>query len=35
MLDKVFEESLWWAIIYLFFGLIRLFYEKGIERVLF
>jgi hypothetical protein len=34
-LVKVFEESVCWAIIYLFFGLIRLFYEKGTERVLF
>ena len=34
-LVKVFEENVCWAIVYLFFGLIRLFYEKGIERVLF
>ena len=34
-LDKLFEESICWAIIYLFFGLIGLFYEKGTERVLF
>ena len=34
-LVKVFEEIICWEIIYLFFGLIRLFYEKGIERVLF
>jgi hypothetical protein len=35
MLVKVFEESVCWVIIYLFFSLIRLFYEKGTERVLF
>ena len=34
-LIKEFEENFCWAIIYLFFDLIRLFYEKGIERVLF
>jgi hypothetical protein len=35
MLVKVFEESVCWATIYLFFGLIGLFYKKGTERVLF
>jgi hypothetical protein len=34
-LVKVFEESVCWARVYLFFGLIRLLYEKGTERVLF
>ena len=34
-LIKVFEESICWAIIYLVFSLIRLFYKKGTERVLF
>ena len=29
MLVKVFEENVCWAVDYLFFGLIRLFYEKG------
>jgi hypothetical protein len=35
MLVKVFEESICWEIIYLFFGLITLFKKKGMERVLF
>ena len=34
-LVKLFEESVCWVVLYLFFGLIRLFYEKGTERVLF
>ena len=34
-LVKLFEESVYWAIIYLFFGLIGLFYEKGSKIVLF
>ena len=34
-LVKVFEERVYWVIIYLFFNLIRLFYEKGTERVIF
>jgi hypothetical protein len=34
-LVKVFEENVCWVIVYLFFGLIILFYEKGTERVLF
>jgi hypothetical protein len=34
-LVKVFEENIRWAIVYHFFGLIELLYEKGTERVLF
>jgi hypothetical protein len=35
MLVTVFEENIFRVIIYLFFGLIRLLYEKGTERILF
>jgi hypothetical protein len=35
MLVKVFEENVCSAIVYLFFGLVRLLYKKGTERVLF
>ena len=35
MLVKVFEENVWWAIVYHFFGLVELIYEKGTKRVLF
>jgi hypothetical protein len=31
-LVKVFEENIWWAIVYHFFGLIKLIYEKGTEE---
>jgi hypothetical protein len=34
-LVKVFEENIRWAIVYHFFGLVELLYEKGTERVLF
>jgi hypothetical protein len=34
-LDKVFEVSVFRAIVYPFFGLVGLLYEKGTERVLF
>ena len=34
-LVKLFEENIYWAIFYLFFGLIKLLYEKWTERVLF
>ena len=34
-LVKVFEENVWWAIIYHFFGLIKIIYKKGTERFLF
>jgi hypothetical protein len=35
MLVKVFEENVQQTIVYHFFGLVELFYEKGIGRVLF
>jgi hypothetical protein len=34
-LVKVFEENVWWAVIYHFFSPIKLLYEKGTVRVLF
>ena len=34
-LVKVFEENVRWAVGYHFFGLIKLIYKKGTERVLF
>ena len=35
MLVKVSEQNIRWAIVYHFFGLVKLIYEKGTERVLF
>jgi hypothetical protein len=34
-LVKVFEDNVCRAIVYLFFGLVRLLYRKGTERVFF
>jgi hypothetical protein len=34
-LVKVSEQNVRWVIVYHFFGLVELFYEKGTERVLF
>ena len=34
-LVKVFEENVRWVVGYHFFGLIKLIYEKGTERILF
>jgi transcription elongation factor GreA-like protein len=34
-LIKVFEENVRWAIVYHFFGLVEIFYEKRTERFLF
>jgi hypothetical protein len=35
MLVKVFEENVYWVVVYLFFGLIILTYEKGPFGVFF